>query len=246
MGALAVIVAAMEREASAFRDGCLPALDPGWRESVQVHVTNVGKERAIAKTAALVAGPSKPRMILAVGFCGALSEGLHTGDLVVSRNLYATGCDTRLESGDILGVVHEVLEDAGSLRSQLGDVLTVPQTVLRAGDKARLFQETGALAANMEDYWICNVAQESGVPFLSVRSVLDTARQGLPPFVAELGEKGRMAQTAIVIAGCVGGPWHIPGILKLSKQVRYAQESLAAFGLLFARKIQTAGTHALL
>ena len=240
-----LIVAAMEREVSAFRRGCMSLPDEDRQESVRLHVTGVGKERAIRETAALLEGPSRPHMVLAVGFCGALVEELHTGDLVVSRSLYTADSDTPIEPGSMLGLVQEALEDAALRRFHIADVLTVPGALLGTGDKARLARKTGAWAVNMEDYWIGNVARESGVPFLSVRAVLDTADQTLPPFVANLGEKGLALQVTRVIAGCAAGPWHIPGVLKLSKQVRAAQESLAAFGLFFVKKIQVAGAQAL-
>ena len=214
--------------------------------AVLVHVTGVGKERALAGVEALFNRSVRPDCIVSLGFAGALRDGLDTGDLVLSRRLYATGEEAFLEpDAHLLGLAQEALKVPQAPRHFIADALTVPHVVYSAAEKGRLAITSTAWVANMEDYWIGKAVTQQGVPFLSVRAVLDTARQELPPFVAELGEKGPLGQILHVAANLLAGPRNVPRVVNLSKQVRVAQASLAAFGLSFVARMKATGSYSL-
>jgi len=230
---LIAIVAAMKQEvAGLMRDmGHIPDMPPS---SLSVHVTGVGKEKALAGAKRLLNGPIRPDAILSLGFAGALRDRLATGDLVLSRRLYSSEEEGFLESdARLLGLAQEALRGSTKLRHFVADNLTVPEAVSSAEGKRRLAETTTAWLVNMEDYWIAKAAIQRGMPFLSVRAVLDTAHQELPLFLAGLGGKGPLVQALHVVANGIAGPKSVPGMLKLSRQVRVAQDSLTAFGLSF-------------
>jgi nucleoside phosphorylase len=217
----------MEREVSALRRSLAGA-------PVAVRVSGVGREKAQASAETVLDQRARPDCILSLGFAGALRDGLETGDLVLARRLYASGEDTFIESdANLLSMAQEVLDRPGSPRSFIADSVTVPEMVTSSIEKEQLAGGTGAWIANMEDYWVGKAAIHRRVPFLSVRAVLDTARQEPPPYVARLGDKGLLGQVLHVMANGIKRPQDIPEMVNLSKQVKAAQGSLAAFGLSF-------------
>ena len=209
-------------------------------------VTGVGKDRALAGMKALMDGPAMPDSILSLGFAGALRDGLGTGDLVLSRRLYAVGEDTFIEpDARLLDLAQEALEGPAAPRHFIADTLTVSRMVSSATEKGRLANATTAWVVNMEDYWIGKVAIQGGIPFLSVRAVLDTAHQELPTFLEGLGDKGLLRQAFHVVANGIARPWDVPRVVNLSKQVRVAQDRLADFGLSFVARMTAAGSCAI-
>jgi nucleoside phosphorylase len=240
MGITMAVVASMEQEVSALKRLCPD-------ECVPVYVTGVGKDRAMEGMVALLdARPTRPDCILSLGFAGALRDELKTGDLVLSQRLYATGEDTILESdASLLSLAQDVLDSSDTQRYSIANSLTVPQVVFGAAGKSRLGIATTSSVVNMEDYWIGQSAVLRGIAFLSVRAVLDTAKQELPPFVAELGDKGALNRALRIGANIVARPGYVPRLVKLVKQVKVAQESLARFGISFISRITTSGNYAI-
>ena len=77
------------------------------------HITGVGKEKATAGVMALMDAPEKPDAILSLGFAGGLHSPLATGDLVLSRRLYATGESAFIEADPrLLQAAQEALAEA--------------------------------------------------------------------------------------------------------------------------------------
>ena len=213
---------------------------------IAVQVTGVGKERTLAGMKALLSQPVRPDSILSLGFAGALRDDLQTGDLVLSRQLHSTEEDAVLVAdAGLLGLAQEVLEAPGAPRHIVADSVTVPRMAISVEDKRRLASTTGAWVANMEDYWIRKVASQWEIPFLSVRVVLDTVHQEIPAFVAGLGDMGLLGQVIRVIPNVIARPRNIGHVVTLSKQVKVAQDSLAAFAQPLISRMTAAGSCAI-
>lgn len=248
MGNLIAVVASMDREVSAallqMRGASIVrSSDVGQRDSVIVMITGVGKEKTLAAMSALMGQPTRPSVILSTGFAGGLVEGLHTGDLVLAPRMHSTQDDAVLVCDDhLMALAREMLTEAGSPRHVVADSATAPGMVLTAQEKQRLADCTGAWAVNMEDYWIGKVADEWHVPFLSVRAVLDTFDQQIPGFVAGLGDMTLPGQLLRVIPNLATSPGIISHLIRLSKQAKVAQESLAAAILPLVNRITLVGT----
>ena len=207
------------------------------------HITGVGKEKAMAGVMALMDTPEKPDAILSLGFAGGLHDSLAAGDLVLSRRLYATGEDAFIEADPhLLQAAQEALSGSQGPRHFLADTLTTPGMVCSASEKGMMAAATGAWAVNMEDYWIGQATHRRGIPFLSVRAVLDTAGQDVPPFAADVGDKSLPVQAFRALAHGVARPQDMLRVANLAKQARVAQESLASLGISFLNGIAAAGT----
>lgn len=73
------VLFALEREAAPFRRAAreLP--------HVAIHVSGIGRERARIATEHLMREPPLPGLVIAAGFCGALTSSLRIGDVVTER-----------------------------------------------------------------------------------------------------------------------------------------------------------------
>ena len=111
----------------------------------------------------------------------------------------------------------------GGLTAAETDSMTVEELITDAKTKQELHRQFQAGTVNMEDYWVARLAAAAQVPFLSVRAVLDTADQGLPSYLMGLSEK----------PGWAALPWRVPNLLRVYRQMRLAQESLARFAVAF-------------
>ena len=111
----------------------------------------------------------------------------------------------------------------GGLTAAETDSMTVEELITDAKTKQELHRQFQAGTVNMEDYWVARSAAAAQVPFLSVRAVLDTADQGLPSYLMGLSEK----------PGWAALPWRVPNLLRVYRQMRQAQESLARFVVAF-------------
>lgn len=242
------IVASMEREVSFLMGRAwLNGSDTGEARTGEVRalvcVTGVGAKKASAGTADMLDGSARPDCVLSLGFATALVEGLDTGDLVLCPRLFATGWDGVVASDSyLLRQAQEGLRGPGAPRHFVADSLTVDRMVSEAGEKKRLAEATSAWVANMEDFWVGAEVARHRIPFLSVRAVLDTARQGLPPYLAGIGDKRPLMQALHVAANGLVRPWSIPGVVRLSGQAKLARASLAAFCTAFLRVRKTAGS----
>ena len=216
----------MEREVSRLRR----SFGSGAAGPRSVTVVGVGRDTAIAGTRALLESAHRPERLLCLGFAGALREELATGDLVLARRVYTDDEDGAVECDeDMLKEVQEAL--GGSPGYHVADSLTVGRPVCTVAQKRGLAEATGAWVANMEDYWIGRVAAQYGVPFLSVRAVVDTAGQELSPFVASLGHRRPPFQALLAASYCVLRPAALPSLLRLSRQARVAGASLESLAV---------------
>ena len=147
------------------------------------------------------------------------------------------------------------------LMAVVTDSMTVGQLVTSPDTKRELHRRYQVGTVNMEDYWVARLAAAAKVPFLSVRAVVDTAGQGVPPNLVGLLEPSRPAPTGSgwaalpphlvglsghrwgrAVGQILARPWQAPGLLRLAGQMRLAQASLAEFALAFVSYRQGAAS----
>ena len=243
------VVAPMEREVARLRKRMTIAKEtdhtgePGGGP-VRIHIIGAGKEKALESITALLERNASPDFILCLGYAGALSEELRTGDLVIARRLFCQGEDAFLECDThLIEMAQRALNAHNMPRHYVADSVTTSRVACTLAEKVAL-AATGAEVVDMEDYWVGTACGERDVPFLSVRAVLDTARQELPRFIGDLTSKGTPMQVLHLLANSITRPQDLPRLAKLAGQATVAQESLAAFGLAYLPMAAAMGTAA--
>ena len=185
---------------------------------VTLSVTGVGRSRT--RTSIPAVAESGPAAIIMVGFCGGAAPDLQVGDLHAAGCFKAPGtsasivADSRLRS---LGL--------SAARNCGTNIVSGPSATvdMLAGvaQKAELYQSVGAASVNMEDYWAADAARAAGIPFASVRAVLDTAGESLPDWIPDNGDGA-----ARTVGRLVSHPRRVPGLLRVAGQAMVARRNL--------------------
>jgi 4-hydroxy-3-methylbut-2-enyl diphosphate reductase len=123
--------------------------------------------------------PMEGDAVVIGGLCGAVDPSLRPGDLVVASEVRA--------DGEALACSIELAEALGA---RVGPIVTLDHI---AGPAERaLLRDSGALAVDMESYWLARNAGDR--PVTVVRAVVDRAgRRLLDPRSPAAGIKGLLA-----------------------------------------------------
>lgn len=232
-----IVVASMEQELTGLRRELREIEDAtGISSQVEFQVLGVGPERAGAAMAALLENRrSKIDGVLLVGVAGGVDPELETGDLLLAdRHALQNGASQG--AGQAIKPDAEMLQSAQKAALELsvpifnGGSLTVDHLVAKPHEREALRTEYQVYSVNMEDYRAAEAAQNAGVPFLSVRVVLDTASQRLPGYLPGLARSRYKVVTKILLM-----PWRIPAMLRLKRQLQLCQAVLTNFGVSYLK-----------
>jgi len=150
---------------------------------VAVAATGVGPARAREAAHALISN-LPPAAVIAAGFAGALDPAIEAGDVILATRILDR-MGERCEAIDIAPLPPEVLPEA-----HRGVIACVPKIVATAEEKAALFRETGAIAADMESAAVAREA--AGIPFCAVRAITDRADEEVAiPETRMIGRRGK-------------------------------------------------------
>ena len=232
-----IVVASMEQELTGLRRELREIEDAtGISSQVEFQVLGVGPERAGAAMAALLENRrSKIDGVLLVGVAGGVDPELETGDLLLAdRHALQNGASQG--AGQAIKPDAEMLQSAQKAALELsvpifnGGSLTVDHLVAEPHERESIRTEYQVYSVNMEDYRAAEAAQNAGVPFLSVRVVLDTASQRLPGYLPGLARSRYKVVTKILLM-----PWRIPTMLRLKQQLQLCQAVLTNFGVSYLK-----------
>jgi nucleoside phosphorylase len=224
----------MEREIVAIRRARRRDNDP---VAAVFCITGVGQDRVNSCLAAIQEAGQNPKGILSMGYAAALKENMAPGDLVVTKSLYATGKEASYETDPtLLALALEVVRELQPGRHHLADSVTVYGVATSRAEKRLLAASTPASIANMEDYWVAEWAHPRGIPYLSVRSVLDTLSEDVPEFISGLAGKVLPAQAIGVAIQGLARPEKLRSVARLFREDRLARRSLKEFGTAFLER----------
>lgn len=171
--------------------------------------------------------PSSPVMFIGAGVCGALSEGLAPGDVLVSSRILD-------DSGDAPAPSPALVERAVTLGAISATFVTVGRPLVSSSEKRGLAEQVdGGLrhpaAVDMESAGWARAAARRGLPFVVVRAVADTFEESLPDFLADcLDASGSIDRSAVARAAALR-PWFLPRLLEMRARVRDSAARLGAF-----------------
>lgn len=227
----------MEQELISLRRELLDIEDAtGKKPDVEFRVLGVGPDRAGATLAALL-GERRSNLegVLLIGVAGGIDPELETGDILLADR-YALQNGASLGAGQAITPDDRMFKSAEQAALDLsvpifnGAALTVDHLVAEIEERVELRKQYQATSVNMEDYRVAEAAKNAGVPFLSVRVVLDTANQSLPGYLPGLAKSPYKVVTNVLMM-----PWRIPTMLRLKKQLQLCQAVLTNFGLSYMR-----------
>jgi len=129
------------------------------------------------------------------GISGGLSPDLGPGDLIVADAVLKEGNGYNLVwKGDrrLADLTSSALRAKG-LSPYCGAIMTVHEPVFSVRKKEALYNESRALAVDMESAAVAAVARNAGLPFFAIRSVCDPCTVSVPEALSEcLDPRGRV------------------------------------------------------
>jgi nucleoside phosphorylase len=192
--------------------------------SLAVIEAGVGRSAAERATRLVIDGHRPRRAIIAAGLCGGLTPAVPRSTIIVPQTLGSIrSADTRPAS--------PLQATPDGRRGAVGGLLvTADAIVTTPADKRSLHAATGAVAVDMESWWIATVAAEADIPCFVVRAVSDSAADGVAPDVAALAaitNPARQAGAALRLA------WRRPSAIgelaELREHAHRAAEALADY-----------------
>jgi adenosylhomocysteine nucleosidase len=159
------------------------------------------------------------------GMAGGLDPDLEAGAVCVPREIIAA-------DGSRLWTARSWQESLSfsvpSGRRVGNDALLTTEYALKTpADKRAARRATGACAVDMESSAVAQVAEAHGMPFIAVRVIVDTARDGIPQAVAGASRAGKL-RVGRLILGLMRSPLEIAALLRLARRYRVALRSLRA------------------
>jgi adenosylhomocysteine nucleosidase len=218
------IVAALPIEARALTatiaDRGVPfALDDG----TLLAVSGIGTCAAAAAAHALISAGATA--LASFGVAGGLDPAMKAGAIFLPAEVISDGPSSFRTSKPWCERVA-----AGLAKHQPiveGKLLTSARAITAIAAKAIAFNETGALAVDMESAALGQIATARGLPFLVVRVIVDTATDTLPRSVMTASSSGELRLGRLIRALC-SAPAEIVGVIRLARRFRAAQRSLRA------------------
>ncbi len=157
------------------------------------------------------------------GTAGGLSEELRSGDLLLPKFVqsdnqkYQTDHNWRQRLSDQI---------ATDLKPHNGLLLQTNEVISGTEQKSQLQKKTSAIAVDMESGSIAQIADQNNLPFLIIRSIVDTSDETIPmSAINSIDEFGQTKPTALT-ARLIKSPGDIPKLIKLDKHFQQARKSL--------------------
>ncbi len=190
-------------------------------ERTRASVVGIGREAGQQLTALLDAAPC--RLLVSLGYAGALDPHLHPGELVVGTS-YMHGASDAVPGARHTTRAAMLLRQSG-LSVLEGAILTVDEPLLTPRAKRRAHSGSGALVVDMEGRWIADVAASRDIPLIGIRAVLDEAYYPLPSFIATIIADGGRREWAHAIRA-IARPSAARSFLPLALKSRRASRAL--------------------
>ncbi len=164
-------------------------------------------------------------LVLSAGFGGALYDGAAVGDLIWASRvlLLSEGLPAVLELPDSNKITTKL---SGRTDILDGSILTLTKQVKKSAIKKILPPEFSHPVCDMETYPLAKLSLERGLPFLAVRSIIDTLDEEIPPeFFGVTDGPGRY-RFSRALGILLSNPSLIPQSIKIGRNSETASKNL--------------------
>jgi adenosylhomocysteine nucleosidase len=177
-----------------------------------------------ARAAANLLLSSGSTQLISWGCACALSPQLKSGDLVLATAILSLDNPPITINNAWHNTVNNLLAD--KLVVHHGELLSSKVLINTCSEKQHLFENTKAIALDMESYAIAEVAQNNNLPFLAIRVIADTAIMDLPKAVSYSLNSDGEVQLLKLLSYLLKRPSEIEQLIKLGNSFSRAKKSL--------------------
>jgi len=218
------IISALSSEGRCLTGQAVPVKKPVQiNENAIVIVCGQGEE--YARTAAQMLIEQNVSALVSWGTAGALTENVHTGDLILADSVMTKEEESYLFDTEWNKCVANKLCNT-SLKIRNGMIAHADQVLLTPEKKSRLLSATRALATDMESISIARCAYTANLPCIAVRAIVDEATQVIPEAIIDNTDIfGRPALLPLLIS-LSRKPDLMPALIHLAKGMKAATKTL--------------------
>ncbi len=202
-------------------------------EGAILTVSGMGPRRAAGASKTLL--EKGATALLSWGSAGGLDPRLSPGSLILPK--------TVIGSNQILYHVDTSWHNRlchrlkGHVDLHTDSLVESTAAVCGPGEKAILFRQTGAIGVDMESAAVAAVAQEAGVPFMVVRAVADAMDTTIPKSTLNAFDAFGRLSFLKLIQGFAGHPTELLALVRIGRDYRAAQKTLAAVARLAGKNL---------
>ena len=169
--------------------------------------------------------------IITTGVAGALHADLPIGRVVLAdRLMVRRGEEFAAEAVVEAPIGHRetfaAALSAARITFATGAILTSRRVIAKVDDKRRAHEALGAIAVDMESALIALEAARRGIPFVCLRTIMDTATEGIDG--ARLADENGRVRPLAAAAALIAQPRLVLSSIKLMQNLRAATRSMAA------------------
>ncbi len=201
------------------------------KSPASVVVSGVGVRRARQTAATAFDELSGVQGVLITGVAGGLHSDLKIGDLVIADRLLMRREEEFVAAHTIaiadarIDQLAKALSRKG-IKHKRGTMLTSRRAIATASDKRRAHAELGAISVDMESAAIAQEAAARDIPFVCLRTIMDTADQSLEG--AMLADENGKVRIGAAARALITNPRLVPASIRLMRNLRIATASMAA------------------
>ena len=183
----------------------------------QVICAGIGRDLAGAITRAI---NSHSRGLVSFGVCGGLSPDLKPGSCIVASAVRTHKGRIPTDRQWSQRLLHAI---PGAVH---GELLGVPAPLAEPESKRTLFEETGALAADMESHIVAHAAAVHGLPLAVIRVVTDPSERPIPPAALAAMRSDGTIDIGSMLRTLARTPRHIGLMMRTALDARAAHATL--------------------
>jgi adenosylhomocysteine nucleosidase len=197
------------------------------KQSLVLVRSGVGKQRA-EDSAIQVIDRFKPKVLISIGYAGAVQPGLNVGDLMIADSILEENESRKYVPDPIWLDRSRNIPCTDSTKAVVGGLLTVNKVIHGPIEKERLGEKYNVQAVEMETSAIARIAEDKALPFLSVRVISDRMDQELLDSSSFLGSDGEISTLK---AGwyVLTHPSSLKNALSLRTQTQFATQTMTRF-----------------
>jgi adenosylhomocysteine nucleosidase len=197
---------------------------------IALAASGVGMRRAQESAARLLDSMRDVGLIILTGVAGGLVDSLGIGAVVLADRLMTRegDQDRPLRTIEVPRNHFENCStalDAAAIRYQRGALLTVKYPLVTSAEKRLAAEHTGAIAVDMETAVIAFEAAARGIPFVAMRTIMDTVDHDLA--AARLADRNGKVRPLKAAAMLLRNPPMVAGVIRLMRNLRQATHSMA-------------------
>jgi len=219
------IIAAVSAEARMLTEKPIPSGELTYLpDGAMLIISGMGPTRAAEASKTLLKRGATA--LLSWGSAGGLASRVSPGSLILPKSVISS--DRSLYHVDASW--HERLchRLKGHVDFHTEPLVESSRVVCTPADKATLFQETGAIGVDMESAAVAAVAQDARVRLMIVRAVADATDTTVPKSTLEAVDEFGRLNFLKLIRGLAKDPAELLPLVRIARNYRRAQRTLAA------------------